>query len=165
MKKTVFLLLGLAFVLANGCVYDQPVAGPALPLDNAFLGKWRSLGNKPEELLALKFSDKEYIVEYPQGEDGMLFRAYPVEVGKLKLVQLQLLGSAKGPVKDADRKFHLCSCAVVGDRLELRMVSQAVVDGKKLKTSEAIRAAVIANEDNPGLFESPEVFAKLPEPR
>ena len=164
MRKSL-CLLGLALVLANGCVYDQPVAGPGLPLDNAVLGKWRSLGNKPEDLLALKFSDKEYVVEYPQGEDSMLFRAYPVEIGKLKLVQLQLLGGAKGPVKDAVSKYHLCSYAIDGDRLELRMLSPSVVDGKKLKTAEAIRAAILANQDNPGLFESPETFAKLPDPK
>jgi hypothetical protein len=154
----------LALVLLNSCVFEDPFEAKALvPVDAALLGRWQEIKDKSAEpangLLVLQHSENEYLVEYPVGEKAMYFRAFLVELSGGRHVQIQLIGTADGPVEAQDRKYHLLKVAVDGDVMQLRTIDPAVL-GEGLKGSQALRESFEARKDAPGLFEKPIRFKR-----
>lgn len=151
--------------LLNSCVFDAPFEAEAgLPADPGLLGRWESLPADPkrasERMLVLQHSANEYLVEYPVGEKAMFFRAFAVELAGSRFIQAQWIGSAEGPVKPEDRKYHLLKVKVTGDTLEMRSINPEVL-GKDLGDSARMKSAFTAHKDDPKLFGEPENFRRI----
>ncbi len=160
-------ILALVLVLLSGCVYKAPVTTKhTIPVDPAVLGAWQAVPepgkdlDADERMLVLKYSDTEYMVRYPSGKDAMFFRGYPVKVGNLQCVQIQLLGERDQPVNDEDRKYQLVAYKLADGVLELRTLNADLVSDR-LATSAELLKAIKANVADPELFKDPGKFKKL----
>jgi hypothetical protein len=153
-----------ALSLLTGCVFEEPFEPNAsIPVNRDWLGRWQEVTNDPKreanEMLVLEHSDHEYLVEYPVGEKGMFFRAYAVDLGGSRYIQIQLIGTAEGPVKPQDRKYHLLRVEHRAGRIEMRTINRDVL-GKDQVTSEAMRTALLRETNNPKLFDAPTLFTR-----
>ena len=112
--KSVVMLPVLAALLLVGCVYEAPLTKEhKIPVDSAVLGLWEPIPDEGEEpkqderMMILKYSDTEYLVHYPLGKDGMYYRCYPIKIGDVSCVQLQVIGTEEGPPKTDEKDlFH-----------------------------------------------------------
>ena len=157
----------LALVLLSGCVYKAPVTtNHTIPINPAVLGVWQAVPepgkdlDADERMLVLKYSDTEYMVRYPSGKDAMFFRGYPIKVGNLQCVQIQLLGEKDQPVNDEDRKYQVVAYKLADGVLELRTLNADLVSDR-LATSADLLKAIKANVADPDLFKDPGKFKKL----
>ena len=157
----------LALVLLSGCVYKAPVTtNHTIPVNPAVLGVWQAVPepgkdlDADERMLVLKYSDTEYMVRYPSGKDAMFFRGYPIKVGNLQCVQIQLLGEKDQPVNDEDRKYQVVAYKLADGVLELRTLNADLVSDR-LATSADLLKAIKANVADPDLFKDPGKFKKL----
>ena len=161
MNKSIASVLTVAALAAvfGGCNYETPLVadGGATAVDEALLGVWHAVppaGKEeaaPQVALIQKFSDKAYLIQYPvQAKDSLYFRGYRVEIAGKPYLQIQLVGSDKGPVKEADRKYDLAWYAIVGDGMEMRLLNTKVVP--KTGGADAMMKAFLENKDSPDLF-------------
>lgn len=160
-------ILALVLVLLSGCVYKAPVTtNHTIPVNPAVLGMWQAVPepgkdlDADERMLVLKYSDTEYMVRYPSGKDAMFFRGYPIKVGNLQCVQIQLLGEKDQPVNDEDRKYQVVAYKLADGVLELRTLNADLVSDR-LATSADLLKAIKANVADPDLFKDPGKFKKL----
>jgi hypothetical protein len=160
-------ILALVLVLLSGCVYKTPVTtNHTIPANPAVLGMWQAVPepgkdlDTDERMLVLKYSDTEYMVRYPSGKDAMFFRGYPIKVGNLQCVQIQLIGEKDQPVNDEDRKYQIVAYKLADGVLELRTLNADLVSDR-LATSADLLKAIKANVANPDLFKNPGKFKKL----
>ena len=166
MRKAAALLLMIATCFsAVGCEYESPLAEEHdLRTDGAVLGLWESVPNASGEvssMLILKYSDTEYLIQYPMGEDALYYRGYPAESGGVSCVQLRVIGTASGPPQRDDRKlFHVASYRLIDAELEMRLLNTDLVKNA-LKTTAAIRDAFLASKDDVTLFTNPGRFRKV----
>ncbi len=159
------LLLSAALFLA-GCEYDAPLTTDhTVPIDPALVGAWleQSDGDNNAEpanrLVVLKFSTTEYLIHYPTTEkEGAYYRGYPIQIGGVSCVQLELLGSAVGPVNEAKR-YLVANTRLAGNRLEVRILNRDVI-GTDLSGTAAIREAFLKHAADPALFNDPGVFIR-----
>ena len=163
MKKLLAAVLPL--LLLNSCVFEAPFEATAkIPADAGLLGRWVELRDKadgaPDRMLVLQHSANEYVVEYPVGDKAMLFRAYAVELEGTRYIQVQLLGTADGPVKPEDRKYHLLKVTVDGDTLAMRTLNQEVL-GKDAKDTAHLKEAFAKHQDDPKLFNDAVKFQRI----
>ena len=171
MKKINISVLTVALfaVCFAGCNYESPlVVENSVPVDAAILGSWETIPDeaKPSEdkyeALVLKFSDTEYSIQYPrQDKDSLYFRGYPIKVGGKTYIQIQLIGSEAGPVKDADRKYDVLSYTVSADTLVISTLNTKIVD-KTISRTEGLLKAFLENKDTPELFVNTVKFSKVP---
>ena len=165
MKTPMVALVGILLLL-NSCVFEAPFESEAkVPVLPGLLGCWeliRDDGSKqaPERMLVLQHSANEYAVQYPVGEDGMFFRAIGVELSGGDYMQVQLIGTSKGPVKAADRKYHLLKLKLDGDQLEMRTINPEVLGDVRNDTAK-LRAAFAKHKDDPDLFEESGKFHRI----
>lgn len=162
--KTLLVAIVPAFALVS-CVFEAPFeAESRIPTDPALLGRWEAVSEKsgetPERMLVLQHSANEYVAGYPMGEKSMVFRGYHVDLEGGRYIQIQLIGTAEGPVKPENRKFHLLKVTVDGDAMELRTINTDVI-GKELKDSAALKAAFAAHKEDPKLFGEPQKFRRV----
>lgn len=162
--KILFAAMTAAFLLSS-CVFEEPFeAAATLPVDDSLTGLWEEVlddaGRVPNRLLVLKHSENEYVAQYPVGTKAMFFRAYAVELDGSKFMQIQLTGTAEGPVKNADRKYHLL-LVESGDRALSLQVIRPEALGKNLKGSQALRDAFAAHKNDAGLFDDPMRFRSV----
>jgi hypothetical protein len=160
-------VLALVLVLLSGCVYKAPVTTThTIPVDPAVLGVWQAVPepgkdlDADERMLVLKYSDTEYMVRYPSGKDAMFFRGYPIKLGNLRCVQIQLLGEKDQPVNDEDRKYQVVAYKLADGVLELRTLNADLISDR-LATSADLLKAIKANIANPDLFKDPGKFKKV----
>jgi len=113
-----------------------------------------------EMMLVLKYSDTEYVVRYPSGKDAMFFRGYPIKVGDLQCVQIQLLGEKDQPADDDDRKYHIVACRLAEGVLELKTLNTDLIPST-LATGADVLKAIKANLADPDLFKDPGKFRKV----
>lgn len=165
--RTLTLVLVLSLVLLSGCVYTAPVTtSHTIAIDPAMLGLWQAVPDPgkdvdaDESMLVLKYSDTEYVVRYPSGKDAMYFRAYPIQVGSLPCMQVQLLGEKDQPANDVDRKYHVLTCRLTDGVLELKTLNTHLVPSE-LATGAEVLKAIKANLANPDLFRDPGKFTKV----
>lgn len=161
--KTLFAAVIAAF-LSSSCVFEEPFEPTAkLAVDDSLTGLWEEVlddaGRDPNRLLVLKHSDNEYVVQYPVGAKAMFFRAYAVELDGSRLMQIQLTGTADGPVKAADRKYHLLRVEGGGEALSLQVIRPEAL-GKNLEGSQAMRDAFATHKNDAGLFDDPLKFRR-----
>jgi hypothetical protein len=162
--KILLTALG-SLLLLNSCVFESPFETQAkIPVNPALLGRWESVpggdGQASERMLVLQHSPNEYAVEYPVGEKAMFFRAFAVELAGGSFIQIQLIGTAEGPVKPEDRKFHLLKVSATADAMEMRTIDPDVL-GKDHGDPAQMKAAFNEHKDDPKLFEDPEKFRKI----
>jgi hypothetical protein len=160
-------ILALVLVLLSGCVYKAPVTtNHTIPVNPAVLGMWQAVPepgkdiDADERMLVLKYSDTEYMVRYPSGKDAMFFRGYPIKVGNLQCVQIQLLGEKDQPVNDEDRKYQVVAYKLADGVLELRTLNADLISDR-LATSADLLKAIKANIANSDLFKDPGKFKKV----
>jgi len=155
----------IPLLLLNSCVFEAPFEATAkIPTDAKLLGRWEEVREKadgtPDRMLVLQHSANEYVVEYPVDEKAMYFRAYAVELEGTRYVQIQLLGSAEGPVKSEDRKYDLLKVAVDGDTLEMSTINPEVI-GKDAKDTAHLRAAFAKHKKDAKLFNETVKFKRI----
>lgn len=165
LMKTILGLVLPGFLLVS-CVFDEPFFETTdRPVDAALLGRWESVpakeGDAPQRLLVLQHSANEYLIEYPAGEDAMVFRGQPVDLDGGAHVQIQLIGGAEGPAEPHERKYHLLRVAMDERTLTVRTIDPEKLGAKEDATSEALRAAFAAKKDDPGLFGEPMRFERM----
>ncbi len=170
MKKTKRSVLAVACfaVWFAGCNYESPlVVESSVSVDPELLGTWETIpdATKPSEdtyeALILKFSQNEYSIQYPRQEkDSLYFRSYPIKVDGKAYLQIQLIGSEAGPVKETDRKYDVLSYKVSGDLLQISMLNTKIVP-KTITDTQGLLKAFQDNQNNPELFVNSVKFRKL----
>lgn len=165
---THLLTATLVAILLNGCEYKTALTSDhTVPIDPAVLGLWQSVaapGQTAEtkaELQVLRFSDTEYVVHYATANAALYFRAYPVTVANLKLVQVELLGSQQGPAGDTPGHFHVVTYAVQDGTLRMAVLNTAVVPATAASPDD-LRRRLVAETANPRLFQEPQHFVRAP---
>jgi len=166
MKRTGLLLIALLLLIA-GCEYQSPLTEEhGIPVDPAVLGVWEEVPDKtdpatsPDRMLVLKFSDTEYLIEYPTGTKALYFRGYPVRIADIDCVQVQLIGTADGAAVKASNTYHVVTYAMGEGELEMKLLNTKLVSGD-LNDSAALRQAFMGNKGNKDLFRNPGRFRKI----
>ena len=167
MKHNMLITVLLVLVLA-GCEYQVPLADKQdIPVDESILGLWEQVPEKTDtaksedNMLVLKYTDKEYLVHYPTGKNGMYFRGYPIKIDGKIYMQIQLIGIKDGDVEKKDRRFHVVSYLLSDGQLEIKTLNSELVD-KNLQDSAKLMEAFLKNKDNKDLFKNPGKFRKAP---
>jgi len=167
MNKCVMPVLVLILLIV-GCEYESPLTTEhTVAVDSAVIGLWEPLpneGSKAEEderMMILKYSNTEFLIHYPIGEDGFYYRAYPIKLGGVSCVQIQVIGTYEGPLKmDETKLFHVVSYQLTDGKLEIRTLNTDLVD-TDLKTTDELREAFLKHKDNKDLFDNPETFRRI----
>ena len=159
MKKILTVLFSAVVLLSAGCRYEAPLTEEhVVPVDPKLLGLWEEMRDgdddeKPNRMLVLKFSDTEYLIHYPMtGDEIMYWRAYPVKVGGVSCVQIQLLSSDDGrPAEGVTRLYQVMGYKIEDGVLGTVPMEEKLVDDD-LGTSAEIKEAFLKNKDNKNLF-------------
>jgi len=161
MKRMLWVVL---CVTLTGCDYTVPlVKSPGTDMDRSVIGRWQrsEADGQTESLLVLPFNKREYMVCYPAGSDDAMFARASLWHGDgMTLVQLDWFGTARGSLPDDNRTFQFVAYAVDGERLTVRLLNPEVVD-KDVASAEDLAQALDVNRDDPALFRSEMVFAKV----
>lgn len=167
MKYVAILTIPAVLFLA-GCAYKAPLTKDhIIPIDSAMLGLWSQVSEKgntsdpDEQMLVLKFSDTEYLIHFASENEKIFLRGYPIKIGKISCLQLQILGNEAGPPdKNEKDLFLVVSCMLTNDQLVVKMLNENLVDDN-LETSEALRKAFLKHQDNKNLFTDPCKFQRV----
>lgn len=166
MKYKALFLAAFAFCVFAGCEYENPLTNEHnIPVDSAVLGLWETppenggTAGSSEKMLILKYSETEYLVHYPIGDEAFYFRGYPIKIGNISCVQVQLIGDSNGDIKKEERKYQVVSYRLSNDELEIKTLNTDLVD-KKLKEINKLRKAFMKNVANKELFQNPVRFKK-----
>jgi len=154
-------ILMAATLFLWACEYEAPVSSEhTIPIDPKVLGLWQYIpdkGRKPipdEQMMILKYSATEYLIHSPIEKYGIYYRAYPIRIGNLSCVQLEVIGDEDGiPRKDDKLLYHVASYRLVDQELQVAVLNTELVD-KTLKTSEAVNSIMLANQRDPALFKT-----------
>jgi hypothetical protein len=168
MRGVAALLIVMGLFLA-GCKYEKPlVKEHTIPIDASVLGLWEPLPDEGEKfgdderLVILKFSDTEYLIHYPPGgNDEAYYRGYPVKIGGIPCIQLQVIGTKDGmPKKDVKTLFAVVSYELKKGILEIKKLNTDLVDDD-LKTTEALAQTFLNHKNDKNLFIDPVRFKQL----
>src|SRR5512133_2209097 len=103
--KSILVLSVAAMLFMGGCKYKAPLTTEhRIPIDSVVLGLWEMVPDdaenrgERERMVVLRYSDTEYLIHFPDTNEGMYFRGYPIKVGDVPCVQLQAIGSKDGPM-------------------------------------------------------------------
>lgn len=169
MRVTAILFITVVLFL-TGCVYEAPLTPEhTIPIDRSVLGVWKPVPGKGKEpgdvrMMVLRYSDTEYLVHYPAGEDGLYYRGYPVRIGKVSCVQLEVIGTWEGPLDgDAKELFCVASYSLADGELEVKVLNTSLVP-KDLKGGEALKRAFLEHQDREDLFTEPARFVRVKDP-
>lgn len=165
--KKYFLPLLAAVILTAGCVHHTPLSTEhTIAIDYDLLGLWEAVpgeakGDPTEDMmLILPWSETEYVAQFPMGEKGDLYRAYPVEIEGRLLIQAQSLGSSWGDLHEGDQVVYpILEYRIVEGILMISTLNTKVVD-EHLESSEALSEAILANLNRNDLFGPPAHFRR-----
>ncbi len=166
--RCIAMLLIVASMFLTGCRYEKPLTKEhTIPVDSSVLGLWKPRTGEGKEssvderMIILKYSDTEYLIHYPPGgNDEAYYRGYPIKIGGIPCVQLQVIGTKDGiPRKDGQGLFDVVSYELKNGILEIRRLNIDLVSGD-LKTMEALVQAFLNHKDNKTLFTKPVRFKK-----
>ena len=167
--RYIAVLLMIMVLFFAGCKYETPLTKEhAIPVDSSVLGLWEPQSDEREEsgdderMMILKYSDTEYLIHYPPGgNDETYYRGYPIKIGGISCVQLQIIGTEDGmPKRDVKDLFHVVSYEIKKGILEIRTLNTGLVD-HDLKTTEALVQAFLNHKDNKDLFTNPVRFKQI----
>lgn len=158
----------LAALSVAGCRYEAPLTTKhALPIDTSVLGVWETVptegeeSEKAERMIILEYSPTEYLVHYPVEKEGFYFRGYPIEIGGVKCVQLQIIGTEAGhPKSDEKKLFEVVSYRPADGELEVRTLNSNLVDDH-IATSDALAKAFRDHKNDEDLFTDPGRFRRI----
>lgn len=163
--KKVALVFMTTLLLLGGCRYTSPVSEPqGLPLDPALFGVWQQV-NGPEKadeperrMVILPLSEHEYLVHY----HTLYFRAWPIKIGAVECIQVELLGSEKdGPLKrDNQKRFDLWSVQTDDSGITGKILNAELVDAE-LKKGAGLKKGILKHAGNPELFTRPFRFHRI----
>ena len=166
MKLKIIFMIALIFLIA-GCEYETSLTDEhIIAVDKAVLGLWESVPVKNEasgpkdRLMVLKYTETEYLVHYPTGDEGFYFRGYPVGIGGISCVQIRMIGDSNGDIKTGERKYHVVSYQFVNGELEIKTLNTDLVD-KNLKDRNKLKKAFLTNKNKGELFRNPVRFKKV----
>ncbi len=165
MKNTIAICMLLLLVL-TGCWYDEPLTEEHnIPIDPSVLGMWEIASDEEgddvskEGMLILKFSDTEYMIHYIADRDGFYYRGYPVNIGGVACVQLEVIGTTDGIVDNDMKSFYVASYQLTDGDMVIKLLNTDLVD-KDLAGCDALRKAFLKHKDNPELFHDPGHFRR-----
>ena len=167
MKKYLMPIV-VAIILTACCVHQAPITTEhAIAIDWDLLGLWEAVPGEAkddpteDQMLILKWSETEYLAQFPRGEKGDFYRAYPVEIDGRLLLQAQSLGSDWGDIHEGDRVVYpILTYRIVEGILMISTLNTQVVDDK-ITDGDALREAIIANINRQDLFEPPTHFRRV----
>ena len=173
MKLKIIFMIALIFLIA-GCEYETSLTDEhKIPVDKAVIGLWDAVPEKggvsdpkdrvsdsKERLMVLKYTDTEYLVHYPTGDEGFYFRGYPVRIGGISCVQIRLIGDSNGGIKTGEKKYHVVSYQFVKGELEIKTLNTDLVD-KNIKDRNKLKIAFLTNKNKGELFRNPVRFKKV----
>lgn len=173
MKLKIIFMIALIFLIA-GCEYETSLTDEhKIPVDKTVLGLWEAVPEKgrvsdpkdrvsdsKERLMVLKYTDTEYLVHYPTGDEGFYFRGYPVRIGGISCVQIRLIGDSNGDIKTGERKYQVVSYQFVKGELEIKTLNTDLVD-KNIKDRNKLKTAFLTNKNKEELFRNPVRFKKV----
>lgn len=162
--KYITIMFAVAILLLVGCEYESPLTKDhSIAIDSALLGLWGEIPNEAESsdqddrMMILKYSDTEYLIHF----DGIYYRGYPIKIGGISCVQLQVIGTEDGPLETDEKDlFHVASYRLTNSGLEIKLLDTDLVDDA-LKTTDELVKAFLDQKDNEGLFVDPELFRKI----
>jgi len=164
--RSIAAILIVTVLFLTGCRYEKPlIQEHTIPIDASVLGLWKPQPERGEEsgtderMIILKFSDTEYLIHYPPGgNDEAYYRGYPIKIGDISCVQLQVIGTEDGmPKKDVKSLFDVVSYELKNGILEIKILNTDLV-GDDLKTTEALVRSFLKHKDNKDLFTHPVRF-------
>ncbi len=166
MKHWISFLIATV-LLITGCEYEAPLTEECvLDIDSSVLGHWEEVpddGKQPgpdQMMMILKYSKTEYLIHYPTSKNGFYFRGYPINVGGVPCVQIQLIGTSEGDIKKDERDFHAVSYKRSKDELTVKILNKSLVD-PSLESSSDLKKAFLKHKDKADLFISPGKFRKV----
>jgi hypothetical protein len=163
------VLVIITVLFLAGCKYETPLAKEQnILVDSSVLGLWEPQSEKREKtgaaerMMILEFSDTEYLIHYPPGgNDEAYYRGYPIQIGGISCVQLQIIGTEDGvPKKDIKDLFHVVTYGLKNGILEIRTLNTDLI-GSNLKTMEALVKAFLIHKENKDLFNNPVRFKQI----
>jgi hypothetical protein len=165
--KYIMMMFAMVVFLLVGCEYDSPFTKEhGIAIDPAVIGLWEPKPDEGEDsrqdelMMILKCSDTEYLIHYPTGKDGIYYRGYPIKIGGISCVQLQIIGTDDGPPrKDETELFHAVSYQLTDGQLKIKTLDTDLVNDD-LKTTDELRKAFLKHKDSKDLFKNPGVFRK-----
>ena len=161
--KYIIIIFATVTLLLVGCEYESPLTKEHnITVDSAVLGVWEPMqvendtAQNSERMVILKYSDTEYLIHYPPGgNDEAYYRGYPIKIGGVSCVQLQIIGTDDGPLqKDEKSLFLVASYRLIDDQLEIKLLNSDLVDDS-LKTTDGLRKAFLQHKENKDLFKNP----------
>ena len=160
----------LAVLLLAGCQYEFPLSAEHnISIASAVLGLWEPIADEGkgtkqnERLMILKFPDFEYLIHYPVGKDGLYYRGYPIRIGDIPCVQLQVIGTKDGPPQEDEKKlFHVVSYQLADGKLVIKNLNAELVDDE-LKTRAGLVKSFLGHKDDEKLFINPDSFRRIAE--
>ncbi|MEC7842111.1 MAG: hypothetical protein VX911_04440 [Candidatus Latescibacterota bacterium] len=160
----------LAVLLLAGCQYEFPLSAEhTISIAPAVLGLWEPIADEGkgtkqnERLVILRFSDFEYLIHYPVGKVGLYYRGYPIRIGDIPCVQLQVIGTKDGPPQEDEKKlFHVVSYQLADGKLVIKNLNAELVDDK-LKTKAGLVKSFLDHKDDENLFTNPDSFRRIAE--
>ena len=160
MNKLITLLsLTVVPLLIVGCEYESPLTEEHnIPVDSSIQGLWVAVPDPGEKqdsetrMLVLKYSDTEYLIQYP---DGIYYRGYPIEIGGVSCIQLEIIGNENGqPDHEKKNLFHVAKYEFKQGFLDVRLINTDIVKND-LKKADSLRKAFLENIGHKELFEEP----------
>lgn len=169
--KYACVILTVAILVSMGCDYRAPLTEEhTIAVDRAVLGLWEEVPkgdkapNPNERMLILRYSDTEYLIHYPAGKDGLFFRGYPIKIGGVPCVQIELIGSYDGDLGKEDRRYQVIRYTLSEGILEVETLNTDLV-ARDLEDSASLRQAFLKNKEKKNLFRDPARFQKVSEKR
>jgi hypothetical protein len=160
------LFILYSFIFCGGCDFNFPLGAPALPIEDGLCGRWQCVSknsDKKDVLLVLPLSEQEYLVNYPLDADSGLYgKAWLVDIGGSKLVQLEWVGSAsgEGAKKENAKRYQLLSYSINAEKLTVRLINPEFIKDKPTIPDE-LKAFIKANFTNEALYREPIAFRKM----
>ena len=103
------------------------------------------------------------MIHYPVGKDGLYYRGYPIRIGAISCVQLQVIGTKDGPPQEDEKKlFHLVSYQLADGKLVIKKLNAELVDDE-LKTRAGLVKSFLGHKDDEKLFINPDSFRRIAE--
>lgn len=160
--QCISVMLVAAILCLAGCKYEAPLTHEhSIPVDASVLGFWEVVpdGNESpdssESMMVLQYSETEYLIHYSAKEEPLYFRGYPIKIGGVPCVQLQVIGIDNKPV-DPQKKdlFHVASYERVNGELVIRTLNSDLI-GEGLKDTGALVKVFFQHKGSTELFTNP----------
>ena len=156
------LIISISFMLC-GCEYEAPLAEEqGISIDPKVIGLWKGESELNEQMMILKYTETEYLIHYPVGAlEGSYYRGYPINVGGIPCVQLEMIGAGEGPLgQDEMGRFNVVSYRMEAGKLEIKLLNTSMVD-EGLTEINTMQKAFLEHKDAEDLFHDPGVFVLI----